>query len=320
MKYWGPINSPGGIFGNDGYVDGNPSIGQEGSIPTFRTFEQTMRELQNFVVKSGLTPDDAMDGIQVAQSVQAGKVNYALDVGTANALVATLDPIPAALAAGLHANIIKISSANTTTSPTLNVNGFGPAPIVDRRGSSLVPGDLPASGALQLLFDGVSWRYLGVVMADLGGLGTLTNVKMLTTTTRVSMQGLSGNSYSVTPWTPTSYVKKSETSNIVVMAALLSATQGATFGAGASLVDLVVGSATTTVNASNSQLTPAESAGATVVNTLLTGQSSGSKSISARYYRTDAQNWHTIFSPNSSDAAYFGNSSVSSIMLGEIEP
>lgn len=320
MKYWGPINSSGGINGNDGYVDGNPSIDVEGSIPTFHGFEQTLRELQNFVIKSGMTPDSVLDGIQISQSAQSQKVNYAIDTGAANALVAALDPAPPALQNGLVARVLKINAANTTATPTLNLNGFGPATITDRVGAALTAGDLPALALMQFVFKSPDWRYMGVVAADLGRVHTLYNVQPFQTTARVSMVGNAGNSYTVTAWSGFNYNKISATSNLLVW--LAAATMTPNVPAGASIADLIIGSTTTTVNASNSQnnATVVTSAGPTALNAVLSGLGAGAQAVQLQYRRADATGWTTVFDPNNSDAAYYGATSLSSLIIGELEP
>lgn len=92
------------------------------------------------------------------RSIQRGKLNYGAASGTANALVATLDPAPTAYIDGMEFDLL-ISSANTGAS-TINLNGLGVVPISRVDGSALKQGDMPAggiskfavvSGAVQLL-------------------------------------------------------------------------------------------------------------------------------------------------------------------------
>lgn len=159
MRYWAPYNGGNGIFSDDPYQDGDPSIGAEGSIPTFRGFEQTLRELKNFVVASGLTPDDEMDGVQVAQAVQNGKVMYGVDAGTANALAVTLDPTPAGYTAGLKVLVLKGASANTAA-VSLNVNGLGTKDCVRPNGAVLLAGDLVGSALAMFAYDGTNFQLI----------------------------------------------------------------------------------------------------------------------------------------------------------------
>lgn len=155
------MNSPGGIYGDDGYINGDPSAGIQGSIPTFQSFEQAMRELQNFVIKSGLTPDDVMNGIQIAQAVQNGKVTYSLDQGTPNALSVALDPTPVAYTVGLRVLVKKMNAANTGAA-TINVNGLGLRNIVRSDGATLMAGgNLLANSMILLAYDGISFQVIG---------------------------------------------------------------------------------------------------------------------------------------------------------------
>ncbi len=161
MHYWAPINSPGGIFGNDGYVDGNPVIGVQGSIPSFHGFEQTLRELVNFVEKSGLTQDDTTNGIQIAQAVQNGKVMYGADTGTASTLVVTLDPVPLGYSSGLKVLVLKnpAVAANAGAS-TLNVNGLGNKDIVRPNGLPMRQGDMAPGSLCLFAYDGTQFQLI----------------------------------------------------------------------------------------------------------------------------------------------------------------
>src|SRR5215475_695892 len=189
MRYWGPINSPGGIYGNDGYVDGNPGAGIEGSIPTFRTFEQMMRELSNMVVRCGLTPDDVMNGIQVAQSVQSHRMNFGLDTGTANDMAVTLSPPPSGYTNGLFVNVRKGSSDNNTTSSTLNVNGMGAKTCRYSGGQTIKAGELKGNSLLSFLYDATAGWF---VLISLNMQSMLISIAAFGTTTVVYTSG-SGN-------------------------------------------------------------------------------------------------------------------------------
>lgn len=70
----------------------------------------------------GTTPTISLDG-------QFTSVNYAACTNTSNALVVTLTPAPTALVNGLTVQC-KSSAANSSTTPTLNVNGLGAHTIV----------------------------------------------------------------------------------------------------------------------------------------------------------------------------------------------
>jgi hypothetical protein len=91
---------------------------------------------------------------------QAG--NYAVDSGSANAIVVTLAPVPAAYVSGLPVRVTKIASPNTTA-VTINVNGLGVKAIVHLDGTALVSGDLPASSTFEVVYDGTNFVLQGTV-------------------------------------------------------------------------------------------------------------------------------------------------------------
>ena len=84
--------------------------------------------------------------------------NYAVDAGTANAVVVTLDPIPGTLAAlsGAALRIKKMASSNTAAI-TIAANGLAATPIVHADGTSIGSGELPAGGVFSVVFDGTNF-------------------------------------------------------------------------------------------------------------------------------------------------------------------
>jgi microcystin-dependent protein len=95
---------------------------------------------------------------EVPLAVQSGKWIYGVDSGSANALVAVLDPIPVALRPGMSVRIKKGAAANTASS-TLNV-GLGANTIKRATGADLSAGDLPANTVAEFVFDGAYWQYV----------------------------------------------------------------------------------------------------------------------------------------------------------------
>jgi hypothetical protein len=155
LKY----NQPYGISDpNAGYINGDPSIGLAGSIPPAVSIEYPQRELANFITDAGITPDNA-DLRQLARSVQRGKVVFAVDTGTADAMVVTLTPPLLGYADGLHLFVQKAAGlANVSTTPQINVNGLGNKQIIRQDGAQLVAGDLMAGAMLLLVYrSGVFW-------------------------------------------------------------------------------------------------------------------------------------------------------------------
>lgn len=93
---------------------------------------------------------------KIALDAQSGKWNYAVAAGTANALTATIAPVPTALVAGMRIRL-KIASANTGAM-TLNLNGTGAVAI--QKGDASVIGAsyfLPNEIAT-LTYTGTVWQ------------------------------------------------------------------------------------------------------------------------------------------------------------------
>ena len=91
--------------------------------------------------------------------------------GTVDAITGTTSSgAPNALSAG-QIFWFKASGANTSTTPTININTIGAKTIKRQDGSALAAGDIPASGNIVLLgYDGTDMIYLNcprVTKADL---------------------------------------------------------------------------------------------------------------------------------------------------------
>lgn len=267
-----------------------------------------------------VTPDNADDAIllkAILHLVQRNQPNYAVDQGTADALVASPSPAFAEYKAGMRLIVKKSAADNATTAPVINVSGLGNIPIVDRRGNALAKGDLPANAFLDLKFDGTSARMMGVVSADIGKLKSLTNVKQFATSTRVAMHGAAGNSYTVTAWSGLTYTKKSPTSNLMLWFSAPTLSSGPAEAGCGSMV-LSIGANTVTMLCANN--TPAEGRGQTNAVEQMTGIAAGDLALSLVCTRADAIVWDTIFCPQTSDSSWLPAASFASLVIGELEP
>lgn len=81
--------------------------------------------------------------------LQSGSSSYAQDTGTANALVASLSPAPAALSSGMSIRV-HVATDNTGAS-TLNLNGLGALPINGLAGAALQGGELKAGAVASFI-------------------------------------------------------------------------------------------------------------------------------------------------------------------------
>lgn len=165
MRYQAPF---GVLDQNAGYINGDPSVGRQGSIPPAAAFEEPMREIVAVITDAGFTPSDT-DLAQLAKAIQQG-LNYAVDTGSQNAMVVALNPaLPpnTPYTPGLVVRVkMLFSNIHDTNHQTLTLDaGGGPFPVKRMDGSIPATNDCPASGIGEFTFDGTQWQminFLGV--------------------------------------------------------------------------------------------------------------------------------------------------------------
>lgn len=108
---------------------------------------------------------------------------YGITAGTGAAYTVTLSPAPSSLAAGLRITV-KFHAANTTTTPTINVNGLGVKTIV--RPSGAVPVGFIKAAVYTLVYDGTAFTLQG----EGGEYGTATAANVLAGKTIGTESGL----------------------------------------------------------------------------------------------------------------------------------
>ncbi len=169
MKYIQPF----GISDPDGsYVNGDPSIGREGSIPPAAVFEHPEREIVNTILKSMINPDGG-DLYQLTKAVRSQRLNFADDTGSVNAFSCALDPPLTSYQVGFP---IHLRVANTNTGPcTLNA-GAGAASVIYPNGAAPASGDIDAGAVLGVIWDGTHWQILN--FGGTGGEQTIINVRI----------------------------------------------------------------------------------------------------------------------------------------------
>src|SRR6185312_8873071 len=106
-----------------------------------------------FVTKLPKVPTAVLNNQWVFGQTTGGPTAYAL----------TLSPIPSGYQTGMEV-LTQFNIQNSTTSPTLNINGLGAVTIIKSNGSTVQPGDL--IGFLDLIYDGSSFRVNGLVASD----------------------------------------------------------------------------------------------------------------------------------------------------------
>ena len=104
--------------------------------------------------------------------LQHNAEKYAADTsGSSTAYVITLSPVPTSLTAGMEV-YAKIVNSNTTTTPTLNVNGLGAKTIVKITSTALAVGDIAANQFCKFMYDGTNFvlqnPVANIIVANLG--------------------------------------------------------------------------------------------------------------------------------------------------------
>ena len=110
------------------------------------------------VYEFGNVPDDGQSTLgPLTLTACTGCGNYGADSGSANVLVSA-SPITSK-AAGTVVAVLPLHN-NTTTTPTLNVNGLGAQTITKNGTSALVAGDLTTAAIALLISDGTHWQLI----------------------------------------------------------------------------------------------------------------------------------------------------------------
>ena len=144
------------------YINGDPSIARQGSIPPAEAFEHPMRELVAVIDNSLIAPSEE-DLQQVAKAVRSQRMNYAEDTGTINTLSVAFDPPIISYNIGLP---IRVKIRNTNTGPATIDAGGGRVSVKKPTGAEMAANDLPAGGLAEMVFDGTAFQ-----MINFGGAG-----------------------------------------------------------------------------------------------------------------------------------------------------
>ena len=112
---------------------------------------------------------------QIIATTQAllNSIGYATGGGTANAQTVTLSPAIAGYTAGTSVCWLPIAN-NTTTTPTLNVNGLGAKTIIKTGANPLIGGDIATTSIACAIYDGTHFELQNPQTAG-GGTGTVTS-------------------------------------------------------------------------------------------------------------------------------------------------
>ena len=130
MQYQPPYGAPGAIDPNASYINGDPTIGRQGSVPPASAFEFPQREIVNLIANSHQVPTD-QDLSQMTRAVRDGKLIYCLDSGPLNTVqVASLSPPITNYTQGLTLHVL--IDTTVTRSTTKSIDNYNPTSITHK--------------------------------------------------------------------------------------------------------------------------------------------------------------------------------------------
>ena len=141
-----------------------------------------------YLTSSGSAPQwSSAASLATQGGVQNQTYTYAADTGSSTAYVVTMSPAVGAYQTG-QSFVFKAANANTTTTPTLNVNSLGAKTITNPDGTALVVGQIAAGALIKVIYDGT---YFQIQTQNTTGVkvksGTLTiNNNSASTTTTIT--------------------------------------------------------------------------------------------------------------------------------------
>jgi hypothetical protein len=159
-------NAPYGVSDpNAPYVNGNPTIGLQGSIPPAAAFEYPQREIINLISGNKFTPSNS-DLNQMLEATRSQSSNFLIDTGTVNTLSVACNPPLATYTPGLPLRI-RVYATNTGDS-TLDA-GCGRVSVRRPDGSACQAGDLPAGGVMEVVYDGAHFQLINFLGGQAAG-------------------------------------------------------------------------------------------------------------------------------------------------------
>jgi len=145
--------------------------------------------LQSWVDRAGAPGGNlAAGGTPTASQISGAQ--YAASTNTADAYSVTLSPTIATYADGLTVRFLP-SASNTTTTPTINVNGIGASTVTLMSGSAVAAGDLSTSAVASVVRKGTTWQLQNPqVSSGGGGSGTAVNHNGGSTEATLNISGM----------------------------------------------------------------------------------------------------------------------------------
>lgn len=94
---------------------------------------------------------------EIELEMQNGSSKYAVDSGSANAVVISPTPAVTAYVAGQLFRV-KVAASNTTSGVTLNVSSLGNKNVVGRNGAALIAGEIKLGDVCDFTYDGTNFQ------------------------------------------------------------------------------------------------------------------------------------------------------------------
>ena len=154
-------NAPYGVADpNAPYVNGNPSVGVQGSIPPAASIEYPQREIVQAINDALLANPTNSDLTQLSAAIRWMRPQYLVDQGVANAVVIQPNPAPPIWMLPFTF-VIQMAATNTAAICTCTIAGIsGGVPFVNEAGNPLGIGDLNGGSAYICTYDGSEVRVL----------------------------------------------------------------------------------------------------------------------------------------------------------------
>lgn len=119
-----------------------------------------------------------MEDAAATADVQSGSYLYGVGAGAVNVMTTTLTPTLLAYTVGMEITV-KVNLANTSTTPTLNVDALGAKTIVHKDGTALAIGDLPINHYAEFKYDGTNMVFQNPVEQIVGISGKSRNLVII---------------------------------------------------------------------------------------------------------------------------------------------
>ena len=131
-------------------------------IPDYSTTAASNASVGSVNFAEGQAPSTVNDSARALMADLAAEATLETVSGT-DTYTVTYDIVPSAYSTKMRLWLL-FTNANTSTTPTLNVNSLGAKTIVDHKGNALAVGAISASSVHHAIYDGTNIRLVGTVV------------------------------------------------------------------------------------------------------------------------------------------------------------